>query len=87
MRGHASEHGVPTRAVFIGRPPIWGKPFAFGREASRDDATARFEADLRSRRVLSAQPHKCAGKCLIGKIRAVRCHRDLRVELAKSESS
>ena len=29
--------GVPTNAVYIGRPSKWGNPFVIGKEVSREE--------------------------------------------------
>ena len=79
-------HGVPQGAVYIGRPSIWGNPFVIGKDGSRDDVIAKYAAYIRARPELMKQLHKLAGKDLICWCAPARCHGDVLVELANSDS-
>lgn len=80
-------HGVPRGAVYIGRSSIWGNPFVIGKDGSRDDVIAKFEAHLRSQPDLMGQLHKLAGKDLVCWCAPARCHGDVLVKLANGQSS
>lgn len=79
-------HGVPRGAVYIGRPSIWGNPFVIGKDGSRDDVIAKFEAYLTTRSDLMAQLHKLAGKDLVCWCAPARCHGDVLIKLANGDS-
>ena len=54
--------GIPPGAVYIGRPSVWGNPFVIGKDGSRDDVIAKYEAWLMTRPVLLAGlPHRQTG--------------------------
>ena len=50
--------------VYIGRPSKWGNPFVIGRDGTRDDVIARYEAWLLEQPELVAALPELAGKTL-----------------------
>ena len=36
--------GIPSGAVYVGRPSIWGNPFEIGRDGTREDVVLAFYA-------------------------------------------
>jgi len=79
-------HGVPPGAVYIGRPSIWGNPFVIGKDGSRDDVIAKFEAYVRRRPDLMKQLHNLAGKDVVCWCAPARCHGDVLVRLANQQA-
>lgn len=41
-------HGIPPKAVYIGRGSPWGNPFIIGRDGDRDAVVEQYEAMLAS---------------------------------------
>jgi len=75
-------HGVPTGAVYIGRPSIWGNPFVIGKDGTRDEVIAKFEAYILRRPDLLAQLSKLAGRDVVCWCAPARCHGDVLVQMA-----
>jgi hypothetical protein len=75
-------HGVPTGAVYIGRPSIWGNPFVIGKDGTRDEVIAKFEAYIRTRPDLLAQLSKLAGRDVVCWCAPAHCHGDVLVRMA-----
>ena len=59
------KHGVPTSAIYIGRLSIWGNSFVIGKDGTRDEVVAKFEACIRSKPDLLAQLPKLAGRDVV----------------------
>jgi len=71
-------HGTPAGAVYIGRGSLWGNPFVIGRDGTRGDVIAQYDAwiatqphllarlpELRSRDLLCfCFPRSCHGETL-----------------------
>ena len=75
-------HGVPTGAVYIGRPSIWGNPFVIGNDGTRDEVIAKFEAYILRTSDLLAQLSKLAGRDVVCWCAPARCHGDVLVRMA-----
>ena len=68
---------VPADAVYVGRPSVWGNPFAIGRDGSRAQVIARYRvwlwqqlgrdpeflAPLRGRRLVAGARRSRATRC------------------------
>ena len=76
--------GVPPGAVYIGRPTMWGNPFVIGKDGSRDEVIAKYEAWLRANPKLMARLHELVGKDLVCWCAPSRCHGDVLVRLANN---
>jgi hypothetical protein len=74
--------GVPSGAVFIGRPSIWGNPYVIGKDGSRDDVIAKYEAWLLSQTDLLSQLAQLRGKDVVCWCAPCRCHGEVLVRLA-----
>lgn len=74
--------GMPSGAVYIGRPSIWGNPFVIGKVGSRDDVIAQYEAWLMSQPCLLDKLPQLRGKGVVGWCAPCRCHGDVLVRLA-----
>jgi hypothetical protein len=79
-------HGVPTGAVYIGRPSIWGNPFVIGKDGTRDEVIAKFEAHIRRKPDLLGQLHKLADKDVVCWCAPARCHGDVLIRMANQKS-
>ncbi len=75
-------HGVPSGAVYIGRPAIWGNPFVIGKDGTRDEVIAKFEAYIRNKPDLLAQLPKLAGRDVVCWCAPARCHGDVLIKMA-----
>lgn len=73
---------VPPGATYIGGPSIWGNPFVIGKDGSRDNVIAKYDARLLGNPKLLAQLHMLAGKSLVCWCAPARCHGDVLVRLA-----
>ena len=78
-------HGVPPGAVYIGRPSIWGNPFVIGKDGTRDEVIAKYEAYIRSRPDLLAQLPSLAGRSVSCWCWPLRCHGDVLVRMANEK--
>lgn len=78
-----AEARTEGRYVPVHRPHAWGNPFVIGRDGTRDEVIAKYEARLRSRPDLMAKLPQLKGKvlgCFCAPLR--RCHGDVLARLA-----
>ena len=68
--------------VYIGRPSKWGNPFVIGKDGSRDEVIAKYEAWLISQPALIANLPELAGKTLGCWCAPFACHGDVLSRLA-----
>ena len=66
-----------TPGVYIGRPSMWGNPFAIGRDGSRADVIAKYEAWLDTQPQLISRLHLLSGRNLICFCAPLACHGDV----------
>ena len=71
--------------VYIGRPSKWGNPFVIGRDGTRDDVIARYEAWLLEQPELVAALPELAGKTLGCWCAPRACHGDVLARLANAQ--
>ena len=67
--------------VYIGRPSKWGNPFKVGRDGTRDQVIARYQAWLHTQPQLLAALPELAGKTLGCWCAPNRCHGDVLARL------
>jgi hypothetical protein len=70
--------------VYIGRPSKWGNPFVIGRDGTRDDVIARYEAWLLEQPELVDALPDLAGKTLGCWCAPRACHGDVLARLANA---
>jgi hypothetical protein len=73
--------------VYIGRPSKWGNPFVIGRDGTRDDVIARYEAWLLEQPELLAALPELAGKTLGCWCAPHACHGDVLARLANAPAA
>ena len=78
-------HSVPPGADYIGRPSIWGNPFVIGKDGTRGEVIAKYEAYLRSRPDLLAKLPELAGRPVVCWCFPARCHGDVLVKMANQK--
>lgn len=71
--------------VYVGRPSIWGNPFAIGRDGAREDVINKYRKWLMSREDLLGLLPTLRGKVLACWCYPKPCHADVLVELANRE--
>jgi hypothetical protein len=71
--------------VYIGRPSKWGNPFVIGRDGTRDDVIARYEAWLLEQPELVDALPELAGKTLGCWCAPRGCHGDVLASLANAQ--
>ena len=71
--------------VYIGRPSKWGNPFVIGRDGTRDDVIARYEAWLLEQPELVDTLPELAGKTLGCWCAPRACHGDVLARLANAQ--
>ena len=71
--------------VYIGRPSKWGNPFVIGRDGTRDDVIARYEAWLLEQPELVDALPELAGKTLGCWCAPRACHGDVLARLANAQ--
>lgn len=84
-------HGVPTGAVYVGRPTPFGNPFVIGIHGDRDAVVDRFEQALlhKFERDPDAKARLQAalrGKDLVCWCAPARCHADVLMKYANQEN-
>ena len=70
--------------VYIGRPSKWGNPFVIGRDGTRDEVIARYEAWLLEQPELVDALPELAGKTLGCWCAPRACHGDVLARLANA---
>jgi hypothetical protein len=68
--------GVPDGASYIGRGSKWGNPFVIGKDGSRDEVIAKYEAYLVSSGLID-DIHELRGRNLVCYCAPLRCHGDI----------
>lgn len=71
--------------VYIGRPSIWGNPFVIGRDGSRAEVIAKYEAWLGKQPKLLAKLSELRGKVLGCWCSPEACHGDVLARLANAQ--
>jgi hypothetical protein len=71
--------------VYIGRPSKWGNPFVIGRDGTREDVIAKYEAWLLEQPELLAALPELAGKTLGCWCAPRACHGDVLARLANAQ--
>ncbi|MFO0958251.1 MAG: DUF4326 domain-containing protein [Isosphaeraceae bacterium] len=72
--------------VYIGRPSKWGNPFVIGRDGTREDVVAKYEAWLHTQPELMAALPELKGKTLGCWCAPQECHGDVLARLANAEA-
>lgn len=70
--------------VYVGRPTRWGNPFVIGRDGSRAQVIAKYEAWLREQPELMDALSELRGKVLACWCAPQPCHADVLVRLANT---
>ena len=69
--------------VYIGRPSKWGNPFAIGKDGSRAEVVAKFEAYIRTNPLLmEAAKRELKGKDLVCFCAPLACHGEILSQIA-----
>lgn len=71
--------------VYIGRPSRWGNPFVIGRDGTRDDVIARYEAWLLEQPERVNALTELTGKTLGCWCAPRACHGDVLARLANAQ--
>lgn len=78
--------GVPSDAVFIGRPSKWGNPYTIGLDGPRDEVIEKFRIHLaESPKLIQAAKNELAGKHLLCFCKPAPCHGDILLSVANSK--
>ncbi len=72
--------------VYIGRPSKWGNPFVIGRDGTREEVIARYEAWLLEQPELVLALPELAGKTLGCWCAPRACHGDVLARLANAQA-
>lgn len=73
---------VPEGAVYIGRPTKWGNTFEIGKDGTREEVVAKYEAWLRNNpKLLEEAKSELRGKDLICWCAPRPCHGDVLLRL------
>jgi hypothetical protein len=76
--------GAVPNAVYIGRPSMWGNPFAIGKDGTRAEVVAKYECWIVEQQRLRAQLDRLRGRHLICWCAPLACHGDVLLRLANS---
>ena len=77
-------HGSIANTVYIGRPGIWGNPFVIGKDGTRSEVIAKYEAWVVQQPNLMARLQELRGKHLVCWCAPASCHGDVLIRLANS---
>lgn len=76
---------APPDAVYVGRPSIYGNPFAIGPDGTREEVIAKYRALVMGNRLMLGQVKKhLRGKDLVCFCAPLPCHADVLIEIANS---
>jgi hypothetical protein len=70
-----------STGVYIGRPSKWGNPFKIGRDGTREEVLAKYEAYIRARPDLMECLEELRYAVLLCWCYPERCHGDILVKL------
>ena len=81
------DKNIPAGAVYVGRPTIWGNPYAIGNEfagkiLNREDVILLYRKHLERTPLLLRELPKLKGKDLVCWCAPKPCHADVLLELA-----
>jgi len=68
--------------LYIGRPSKWGNPFEIGRDGTREEVVAKYEAWLMEQTNLLEALPELKGKVLVCWCKPKACHGDVLARLA-----
>ena len=77
---------APVNSVYIGRPSEWGNPFVIGRDGTRNEVIAKYEAWVVQQPQLMARLCELRGKHLMCWCAPGPCHGDVLIRLANGTS-
>lgn len=78
--------GKPIGARYVGRPTKFGNPFTVGRDGTRADVIAKFEAHILAQPDLVQQiRNELRGKDLVCWCAPSPCHADVLLRIANSD--
>lgn len=78
---------IPPGAVYCGRPSPFGNPFVIGRDGSRADVIAKYEAWLTRQPALLARLPSLKGRDLACWCAPLPCHCDVLLRLANAPTA
>lgn len=73
--------GIPTSAIYIGRPSKWGNPFVVGIDGNRAEVIRRYERWIKNCYLID-DIHELRGKDLVCWCSPLPCHGDVLLRLA-----
>lgn len=73
---------LPEGAVYVGRPSPWGNAYVIGRDGTREEVIARYEADLLASPKRMNDLGELRGKDLVCWCTPLPCHADVLLRLA-----
>jgi len=80
------QSGVPASAVYVGRPSVFGNPFVIGRDGTREDVIAQYEAWLLGQPRLMRLLPALKGRDLVCWCAPEACHADVLIHHANKEA-
>lgn len=78
---------IPPGAVYCGRPSPFGNPFMIGRDGSRTDVIAKYEAWLTRQPALLARLPSLKGHDLVCWCAPLPCHCDILLRLTNAPAA
>ena len=75
-------------SVYIGRPSKWGNPFVIGKDGTRDQVVAKYEAWLLEKpELVEAAKRELRGRTLLCFCAPAPCHGDVLLRVANESTS
>lgn len=85
MRVFNKKHCVPSDAIYVGRPTIYGNPFIIGRDGDRDEVVEKYKEWLLAQPdLVNLVKKNLKGKSLVCWCAPLKCHADILLEIANS---
>lgn len=75
----------PTEAILVDRTTKWGNPFVIGKDGTREEVIAKYEAWIVQQPELMAALHELTGKYLVCWCMPEACHGEVLLRLANPE--
>lgn len=75
---------IPSDAVYVGRPSMWGNPFKIGVDGDRDTVMQMYENQIQRSPELQAKIPELRGKDLVCWCTPEACHADVLLRLANA---
>jgi hypothetical protein len=82
---HLTTTGIPSNAVYVGRPTKWGNPYVLGKDGNREEVLQKYKEYMSSSgatELWREARKELKGKDLVCWCAPKSCHADILLEIA-----